>query len=181
MVLPSSSPCGGPPPAPPASHDDWSRNAIAVSNNRWVSTSAVINTYSAIACSWPTTLQIVTSRGSDGRSIRSTPAAGDCKSLSRGPSGKSFFQTWLTTISASAKAGIRRWLSPISRSTVVASFSPTLARTRGAIRPPKSPRKRAFIAKSSGGGDHIDQALAADAAADIVGNLVPAPPHHALG
>jgi hypothetical protein len=27
MVLPSSSPCGGPPPAPPASHDDWSRNA----------------------------------------------------------------------------------------------------------------------------------------------------------
>src|SRR5712691_10917283 len=181
MVLPSSSPWGGPPPAPPASHDDWSRNAVAVSNNRWVSTNAVISTYSAIAGSWPTTLQIVTSRGSDGTSIRSIPAAGDCNSLSRGASGKSFFQMWLTTISASAKAGIRRWLSLISGSTVVSSLSATLARTSGAIRPPKSPRKRAFIAKSSGGGDHIDQRRAADAAADIVGDLVPAPPHHALG
>src|SRR5712691_4450167 len=181
MVLPSSSPWGGPPPAPPASHDDWSRNAVAVSNNRWVSTNAVISTYSAIAGSWPTTLQIVTSRGSDGTSIRSIPAAGDCKSLSRGASGKSFFQMWLTTISASAKAGIRRWLSPISGSTVVSSLSAALARTSGAIRPPKSPRKRTFIGKSSTRGHHVDQLLAADAAADIVGDLVPSAPHHALG
>src|SRR5438105_3112402 len=181
MVLPSSSPCGGPPPAPPASHDDWSRNAVTVSNNRWASTRAVISTYSAIACSWPTTLQTVTSRGSDGRSIKSTPAAGDCNSLRRGASGKSFFQIWPTTISASANAGIKRWPSPISRSTVGSSVSVTLSRTRGAIRPPKSPRKRAFIAKSSKGGDDIDQFLAAYEAGEVVGDLVPAAAHHAPG
>src|ERR1700680_3867868 len=183
IVLPRISPCVGPPPAPPPVDQTPPRKAAAMSISRCCHAGAVSITYSAIACSWPATLHTVTPRGSDGTSIRSMPAATDCSSLTRGAGGKSFFQIWLTTISASAKAGIRRCESSRSNSTEVSSFSVVLARIASQTpgRAPKFPRNTVFIGNPSGDGDGIDQAVAAREAADVVGDLVPAAAHHAGG
>src|SRR5579885_2356717 len=182
-VLPMISPCVGPPPAPPPVDHTPPRNAATMSMSRCCHASIVISTYSAIACSWPETLHTVTPAGNDGTSIKSSPAATDCSSLTRGAAGKSFFQMWLTTISASASSGISRCASSRSNSTDTSSFSVVLARIASHTpgRAPKLPRNTVFIAGLSGSRNHVDQALAAHEAADIVGNLVPAPPHHAGG
>src|SRR5215472_6950279 len=182
-VLPKISPCGWPPPAPPPAVQGPVRKLVTISTRRCDSASIVIRQYSAIACSWPSTLQTVTPPGSAGTSIRSSPAATDCSNLRRGASGKSGFQTWLTTISASASAGIRRCVSPISKSTVGSIGSVTLPRIALATsgRAPKLPRNDTFIANPLGGGDQVDEAVAAREAAKVVGDLVPAATHHAAG
>src|SRR5215472_18063696 len=88
IVRPSTSPCGGPPPNCGLATHDPLRNAVTASNRRWVSTSIVMMTYSAIAGSWPSTLQMVTPFGTASVSRRSSPAATDCSRRRRGAGGK---------------------------------------------------------------------------------------------
>jgi hypothetical protein len=64
-------------------------------------------TYSAIAGSWPNTLQIVTPFGTALVSRRSSPAATDCSRRRRGAGGNPARQIWPTTISASASIAHR--------------------------------------------------------------------------
>jgi len=52
-VRPKTSPCGGPPPNCGLATHEPAQNAVRDSNRRWVSTSIVMMTYSAIAGSWP--------------------------------------------------------------------------------------------------------------------------------
>jgi phosphoglycerate dehydrogenase-like enzyme len=63
------------------------RNADTASNRRWVRTSIVMIAYSAIAGSWPNTLQTVTPFGTAPVSSRSIPAATDCRRRSFGAGG----------------------------------------------------------------------------------------------
>ena len=84
-------------------------------------------TYSAIAGSWPNTLQMVTPFGTAPVSRRSRPAATDCSRRRRGAGGNPARQIWPTTISASSRIE-------------VCSGVLTLARIRGATPAAKWPR-----------------------------------------
>src|SRR3954453_1586435 len=120
--------------------------------------------------------------GSDSVSIMSMPGDAACRSLSRGAFGKSGRQIWPTTISASPSAGIMRCMSLRSARTTGSSiFSRIFPRMRGATRAARPPRNRVFIWPSSDRGHEIDQAVAAREAAYVLGDFVPAPPHHAAG
>jgi hypothetical protein len=68
-------------------------------------------TYSAIAGSWPNTLQTVSPRGTAGRSTWSSPAAIDCSRRNRGAAGNPERQIWPTTMSASASSGAKPLVS----------------------------------------------------------------------
>ena len=70
-------------------HEEWARKSPSISRNRWLHTSMVISTYSAIAVSCPKALQIATPRGNAARSINSMPVATDCTSRTRGAGGYS--------------------------------------------------------------------------------------------
>src|SRR4051794_7757180 len=121
-------------------------------------------------------------RGNDSVSIMSIPAVAACKSLSCGASGKSGRQMCPTTISASPSAGIIRVVSLRSaRMTSLSSFSRILAMMRGATRAARPPRNRVFIWLTSNRRHEVDRAVAAREAAEVLGHLVPAPPHHAAG
>src|SRR6266850_692394 len=147
-VLPITSRCGEPPNCWLAPQDP-SRNDVTVSNSRCIKTSIVMITYSAIAGSWPNTLQTVTPFGIASRSIWSRPAATDCNRRSRGAGGKPSRQIWPTTISASASNGAKRTMSLSSARILVSSGVFTLARMRGATEAAKFPRKSAFMCNPS--------------------------------
>src|SRR5437868_2690154 len=145
IVLPETSPCDEPPPNCGLATHEPARNVVTASNSRWVRTSIVIMTYSAIAGSWPKTLQIVTPFGTAVVSSRSSPAATDCSRRRRGAGGKSARQIWPTTISASVSNGAACTASASSSRIEVSKGVVTLARIRGATVAAKWPRNRALI------------------------------------
>src|SRR5438270_6562615 len=145
MLRPSTSPCGGPPPNCGLATHEPARNAVTPSNRRWVKASIVMMTYSAIAGSWPNTLQTVTPFGTAAVSRRSSPAATDCSRRRRGAGGNEDRQICPTTISACASNGASCAVSCSSWRIELSSGVVTLARIRGATLAAKWPRNRAFI------------------------------------